>query len=57
MSLRKVEKRGEARRVTLSAKGAVRKVDVEVELADEPVFMTCGSATRQRPRRYSTRIL
>lgn len=57
VSLRKVEKRGEARRVTLSAKGAVRKVDVEVELADEPVFMTCGSATPQRPRRYSTRIL
>jgi hypothetical protein len=57
LSLRKVEKRGEARRVTLSAKGTVRKVDVEVELADEPVYMTCDSVIAQRPRRYSARIL
>ena len=57
VSLRKVEKRGDARRVTLSAKGAVRKVEVEVELADEPVYMTCGSATPQRPRGFSARIL
>jgi hypothetical protein len=57
VSLGNVEKRGGRWRVTLSANGAVRKVDVEAELADEPVYMTCGSATRQRPRRYSARIL
>jgi hypothetical protein len=57
VSLGTVEKRGAGWRVTLGAKGAVHKVDVEVELAEEPVFMTCGSAIPQRPRRYSARIL
>jgi hypothetical protein len=57
VSLRKVEKRGDGWRVTLSARGALRKVDVEVEIADDPVYMTCGSVTPQRPRRYSARIL
>jgi hypothetical protein len=57
VSLGKVEKRGGHWRVTLSAQGAVRKVAVEQELADEPVYLTCGSATPQRPRRYSARIL
>lgn len=57
VSLRKVEKRGDGWRVRLDALGALRKVDVEVELADDPVYMTCGSATPQRPRRYSARIL
>jgi hypothetical protein len=57
VSLRKVEKRGDGWSVTLDAKGALHKVDVKAELADEPVFMTCGSVTPQRPRRYSARIL
>ena len=57
VSLRKVEKRGVGWRVTLSARGAVRRVEVEVEVADDPVYMTCGSVTPQRPRRFVARIL
>jgi hypothetical protein len=57
VSLRKVEKRGDGWRVTLSARGALRRVEVEVELADEPVYMTCGSVTPQRPCRHLARIL
>jgi hypothetical protein len=56
VSLRKVEKRREGWRVTLRANGTTRKVDVDAELADEPVYLTCGSVTPQRPRRYSARI-
>jgi hypothetical protein len=57
VSLKKVDRRGDGWRVSLNANGATRKVDVEVELAEEPVYMTCGSTTPQRPRRYSARIL
>ena len=57
VSLRKVEKDGDGWRVTLRARGALRKVEVEVEIADEPVYMTCGSFTPQRPHRYLARIL
>jgi hypothetical protein len=56
VSLRKVEKRGEGWRVTLLANRATREVDVDAELADEPVYLTCGSATPGRLRRYSARI-
>jgi hypothetical protein len=57
VSLRKVEKRGDGWWVTLTAGGAVRKVEVEVEVADDPVYMTCGSVTPQRPRRFAARVL
>jgi hypothetical protein len=57
VSLRKVEKHGDGWRVTLRARGALRKVEVEVEVTDEPVYMTCGSVTPQRPRRHLARIL
>jgi hypothetical protein len=57
VSLREVKSRGDGWRVTLRAKGALLKVDVEADLAEEPVYMTCGSATPQRPRRHSARIL
>jgi hypothetical protein len=56
VSLQKVEPRGEGWTVTLRAAGAVRRVDVDVELADEPVYLTCDSLTPQRPRRYSARL-
>jgi hypothetical protein len=42
--------------VTLVADGSTRKVDVVSELAEEPVYLTCGSATPQRPRRYSAQL-
>jgi hypothetical protein len=54
--LERVDRRGEGWRVALRANGALRKVDVEVELAEDPVYLTCGSVTPQRPRRYSARV-
>jgi hypothetical protein len=33
--------------------GAVHEVDVVAEESDEPVFLTCGAAQPNRPRRYS----
>jgi hypothetical protein len=56
VSLEKVEPRGEGWTVTLRAAGTTRKVEVDVELADEPVYLTCGSVTPQRPRRYRARL-
>jgi len=35
-----------------SADGRAHEVDVTAELADEPVFLTCGAAEPSRPRRY-----
>jgi hypothetical protein len=52
VSLERVERREGGWTVTLRAKGARRKVDVALELTDEPVYLTCGSITPQRPRRY-----
>jgi hypothetical protein len=57
VGLRRVARSGEGWRVTLSAKGATRKVDVRMDLAEEPVYLTCGSPTPQRPRRYSAQVL
>lgn len=57
VALRRVARRGAGWRVALSAKGATRKVDVRMELAEEPVYLTCGSPTPQRPRRYSAQLL
>jgi hypothetical protein len=51
-----VERRGEGWRVSLRAGGALRTVDVESELAEEPVYLTCGSVTPQRPRRFPARV-
>jgi hypothetical protein len=56
VSLEKVRPRGEGWTVTLRADGAVRNVDVDVELAEEPVYLTCDAVTPQRPRRYSARL-
>jgi hypothetical protein len=42
--------------VTLAVGGRKRKVEVAEELAAEPVYLTCGSVTPQRPRRYSARL-
>jgi hypothetical protein len=56
IALEGVERRGDGWTVTLRAKGAVRQVDVEPELAEEPVYLTCGSPTPQRPRRFTARV-
>jgi hypothetical protein len=56
VSLERVERRGEGWRVVMRAGGALRKVDVVAELAGEPVYLTCGSLTPQRPRRYSAAV-
>jgi hypothetical protein len=56
VKLARVERRGEGGRVSLRVGGALRKVDVESELAEEPVYLTCGSLTPQRPRRFTARV-
>jgi hypothetical protein len=56
VSLENVEPRGEGWTVTLRAGSTTRKVEVDVELADEPFYLTCSSVTPQRPRRYSARL-
>ena len=56
VSLERVERRGDGWTVTLRAKGVARKIDVATELADEPVYLTCGSVTPQRPRHYLARL-
>ncbi len=39
-----------------TADGRLHAVDVIAELADEPVFLTCGAAEPSRPRRFVARI-
>ena len=39
-------------RVRLRGEAGVYEVDVEAELADEPVFLTCGAAEPTRPRHF-----
>jgi hypothetical protein len=56
VGLERVERRGEGWTVTLRSPAGRRKVDVDTELADDPVYLTCGSATPQRSRRYSARV-
>jgi hypothetical protein len=51
--LERVERRDEGWRVSLRVGRTLRNVDVESELAEEPVYLTCGSLTPQRPRRFS----
>jgi hypothetical protein len=56
VSLARVERRGVGWTVTLRAPAGLRTVEVETELAEEPVYLTCGSVTPQRPRRYSAQV-
>ena len=56
VSLERVERRRDGWTVNLRVQGVSRKVDVAVELADEPVYLTCGSVTPQRPRRYVAQL-
>jgi len=56
VSLEHVESRDGGWTVTLRAEGVARKVGVALELADEPVYLTCGSVTPQRPRRYVAQL-
>jgi hypothetical protein len=54
--LERVQRRDDAWMVTLRAEGVAREVEVTLELADEPVYLTCGSVTPQRPRRYVAQL-
>jgi hypothetical protein len=56
VTLERVRRRGEGWEVSLRVNGALRKVDVEAELADEAVYLTCDSLTPQRPRRFVARV-
>jgi hypothetical protein len=56
VSLERVERRRDGWTVNLRVQGVPRKVDVAVELADEPLYLTCGSVTPQRPRHYAARL-
>jgi hypothetical protein len=56
VSLARVERRGVGWTVTLRAPAGLRTVEVETELAEEPVYLTCGSVTPQRPRRYWAQV-
>ena len=42
--------------VTLRAAGRDYAAEAWSELGEEPVYMTCGSVTPQRPRRFSARL-
>jgi hypothetical protein len=57
IALEKVERRGDGWRVALRARGKLHRADVETVLAEEPVYLTCGAATPQRPRHFSARLL
>ena len=56
VTLERVRRRREGWEVSLRVNGAVRKVEVEAELADEAVYLTCDSLTPQRPRRFVARV-
>ena len=51
-----VERRGDGWTVMLRTRNALHEVDVDAELAEEPVYLTCGSVIAQRPRRFSARV-
>jgi hypothetical protein len=56
VALERVEPREGGWTVTLRASAGTRSLDVEMEVADDPVFLTCGSVTPQRPRRFAARL-
>jgi hypothetical protein len=56
VALERVERREGGWRVRLRGPAGTRELDVEVELADEPVYLTCGSVAPQRPRRFTARL-
>jgi hypothetical protein len=51
-----VERRGDGWTVMLRTGNALHEVDVDAELAEEPVYLTCGSVIAQRPRRFLARV-
>jgi hypothetical protein len=51
-----VERKDEGWVVSLRAGGRKYKADAWAELGDEPVYLTCGSVTAQRPRRFHARL-
>jgi hypothetical protein len=51
-----VERKDEGWIVSLRAGGRKYKAEAWAELGDEPVYLTCGSVTAQRPRRFHARL-
>jgi hypothetical protein len=51
-----VEPKDEGWIVSLRAGGRKYKAEAWAELGDEPVYLTCGSVTAQRPRRFHARL-
>ena len=51
-----VERKDEGWVVSLRAGGRKYKAEAWSELGDEPVYLTCGSVTAQRPRRFHARL-
>ena len=56
VALAGVERRDDGWTVMLRVRGTLREVDVDAEVADEPVYLTCGSVTPQRPRHFAARV-
>ncbi|MEO8290076.1 MAG: sucrase ferredoxin [Gaiellaceae bacterium] len=56
VELVKVERGDEGWIVRLRANGRVYVSEVTTELGAEPVYLTCGSITQQRPRRFVARL-
>jgi hypothetical protein len=56
VGLERVERRGAAWTVVLSSPAGPRTVEVDAELAEDAVYLTCGSLTPQRPRRLTARV-
>ena len=56
VGLERVERRGAAWTVVLSSPAGSRTVEVDAELAEDAVYLTCGSLTPQRPRRLTARV-
>jgi hypothetical protein len=56
IAVERVERRGEGWTVSLRSPAGIGKVEVDGELAGEPVYLTCGAATPQHPRRFTARV-
>jgi hypothetical protein len=56
VELVKVKRRDDTWLVTLEADGQTYEAEAWAELGEEPVYLTCGAVTAQRPRRVRARL-
>ena len=56
VELVRVEHEGDRSIVSLRAGGHEYEAEAWAELGEEPVYLTCGAVTPQRPRRYRARL-